>query len=122
MEVLAVAETAVGELGRPRHVAERERQRRAQPVAAALAAALAAVAEREPGDDGVSAASSPIPLTSVGFACWGGPASLCIGGVGGILLRRLPRTRAAAGDVCRAPVNIVVVRLLRPVNIVVEAV
>jgi microtubule-associated protein-like 6 len=35
-------------------------------------------------DDGVSAAASPIPLTSVGFACWGGPASLCIGGVGDV--------------------------------------
>merc|ERR1719399_2567941 len=33
-------------------------------------------------EDGVACAASPIPLTSVGFACWGGPSSLAIGGVG----------------------------------------
>ena len=33
-------------------------------------------------EDGVACAASPLPLTSVGFACWGGPASLCVGGVG----------------------------------------
>ena len=33
-------------------------------------------------EDGVAAAASPIPLASVGFVCWGGPSSLCVGGVG----------------------------------------
>uniref|UniRef100_A0A7S3ZZI0 EF-hand domain-containing protein n=1 Tax=Pelagomonas calceolata TaxID=35677 RepID=A0A7S3ZZI0_9STRA len=33
-------------------------------------------------EDSVAAAASPIPLTNVGFACWGGPSSLAIGGVG----------------------------------------
>ena len=33
-------------------------------------------------EDGVATAMSPIPLTTCGFLCWGGPADLSVGGIG----------------------------------------